>query len=101
MDYVEPVEFVEESLDDLGPKAVVTIDIKYKSGTEQQVVFNVPMLSPIYSEPITAYTVYEILSSAYSFGEAPFLSLPLTETKNLFLDLTATDYITVEVVEVD
>jgi len=101
MDDVESVEPIEESLEEWGPKAIVKVFIKFKSGTEKNIEFNVPAWSPIYAEPLTAGSMYSIISSSYSFGEAPFLSFPDGQSKQFFVDLGSTDYLTIEVEELE
>jgi len=99
MDYVESVEPIEESLEGLGPKATVSATFKFKSGLEQVVKFEVPTYTPVYAEPLTSTSIYEIVSAALSFGEAPFLSLPTEDGSQMFVDLSATDYVSVKVDE--
>ena len=96
MDDVESVELDEESLDDYGPKSLVSIHIQFKSGNVRDIKFEVPVWTPIYGEPLTHTTIYDLITSSYSMGDAPFLALP-DGTGQFFVDLGAVDYMTVGV----
>lgn len=98
MDDVESIELDKEGLDFADPEmeAIVEVYARFKSGHERTIKFNVPTETPIYGEPITATSIYEIISTAYSFGEVPFLSIPDGDG-DTFIDLSATDYIKVRV----
>jgi len=100
MDDVESVESFEESLDDYGPKAVVTVGVKFKSGMAEEWKFNVPCWTAIYGEPVTASSIYEIVASAFSMGEVPFVALPKADNSYVFFDLSAADTVTVRVDDV-
>jgi len=97
MDDVESVEPVEEGVEDWGPPARVTLNVRFKSGLEDKVTFMTPVWTPIYGEPITGESIYTIIASAYSFGEAPFFAVPTDSGSYKFLDLNATDFMEVNV----
>ena len=96
MDDVEPVELDEESLEGYGPRAQVSIHIQFKSGTVRDLKFEVPVWTPIYGEPLTHTTIYDLIASSYSIDETPFLALP-DGSGQFFVDLGSTDYMTIEV----
>lgn len=96
MDDVESVEFDEESLDEYDLPAVVSVDIVFKSGLREKVSFNTPKWTPVYAEPITGLSIHQIVASAFSVGDVPFLALPL-ENGVRYFDLSSVDYVDVEV----
>ena len=97
MDDAESIELVEESLEDFGPTAKITLKVRFKSGLEDTISFSAPVWTPIYAEPITGESIYAIIASAYSYGEAPFFAVPTDEGTYKFFDLSATDFMEVEV----
>ena len=99
MDNVKSGELGEEGLDLFGPPATVIVDVVFKNGTSKQISFSVPVETPIYHEPLTASTVYDVISTAYSFGETPFLALPDVDGSYTYIDLGSTSYTNVKVVE--
>lgn len=99
MDNAESVELDQESLEIFGPPATVYLEIYFKNGETAQLKFDVPVVTPIYTEPLTANSIYDILSTSYSFGEAPFLALPNSSGEYIYLDLNATNYTKIKVVE--
>lgn len=98
MDYVEPDEFVSESLDsgiDL-TEVTVSIFIKFKSGTERTISLNLPVETPIYDTPLTASNIMDFIGTPYNFSEGAFLALPTDDNgSHIFLSLDSTDYIEV------
>lgn len=101
MDNVKPSQLIEEGLDnleeyDLGDPEIVNVYIKFKSGVDKTIQFVTPAETPIYAEPITSFGVYELVATAYSFGESPLLYLPDGEGYT-FIDLNAVDYVTIKV----
>ena len=97
MDDVEPIESIEEGLD-LGDPCTITVQLVHKDGTRNVVTFKAPTWTPIYAEPVTGTSIYDIISAAYSYGEAPFLALPLGDEAFRFVDLSSTNFIDVRVV---
>lgn len=97
MDDVEPIEFDEESVNEDGEPGEVTVTLRFKSGHVEVVKFRVPVWTPIYGEPVSGETIFNIIASAYSMGEAPFFALPTESGSYKFFDLAATDYVDIDV----
>jgi hypothetical protein len=100
MDYVEPVEFDDESIEFINDeRAKVTLHFKFKSGLDHYVTLNTPVDSPVYGEPITVDSIYSIITSALALAESPYLILPCGESEQMFVDLSSVDFVKVKVVE--
>lgn len=100
MDDVESIELGEAGLDHevLGEEATVKVNLSLKTGEKESLSFRIPAWAPIYAEPLTDTSLFNIIASAYSYGEAPFLCLPVDSGGYRFIDLSATNYMDVEVV---
>lgn len=103
MDYGKSGEHWDESLEDdddwddieleedIEPHSV-TVCIQFKSGRYQEWTLQLPKTSPAYDTPITKNSIVELVTNAYSFGESPFIILPLDDGTQVFIDLSATDF---------
>lgn len=94
MDDVESSELVVEGLDrdpDLNPSKVKFI-LQYKSGSMSELELDLPIESPIYDIPLDYYALLELITSSCSFGESPVVALPLGKGNYLFVDLSATEF---------
>lgn len=70
----------------------VTIFIQFKSGHTKEWTITLPKESSLYSGPVTKGAIMEIVSNSYSFGESPFIIIPLDDGAHAFVDLASTDY---------
>lgn len=104
MDYGEPSESWDEGvsiededgweeipLEDMTPRPV-TVGIQFKSGLHREWTFTLPKEGVGFEESITKDGMVELITNAYSFGEAPFIVLPLDDGSSVFVDLSATDF---------
>lgn len=96
MDDAESVELEQEGVEWQPVKAEITIFISFKNGEERTIKFETPKVSDVYMEPITELSIHQIISSAFSVGDVPFLALPAGEGTTYF-DLSAVNYVDVEV----
>ncbi len=104
MDYGESSEPWDESVADEGEgweeieleedvdPTPVTVTVQFKSGLQKEWTFTLPKSGPGYDESITKSGMLDLITNAYSYGESPFIILPLDDGANVFLDLGATDY---------
>ena len=97
MDDAESIESVETSLGEYGLPGEVSLKVRFKSGHEENFKFTVPAITPVYAEPVTGETIFNIIATAYSFGEAPYFAIPVDGGAMRFFDLTSTDFLEVEV----
>lgn len=108
MDYGESSEFGDEGLnieDEDGwediplefddEPSLTTVVVQFKSGLSKEWRFMLPKTSDAYDGPITKDAFMHIITNAYSYGEAPFVVLPLDDGSHVFLDLNATDFVEV------
>lgn len=99
MDDVESSEFDEAGIEEsIGDPCTITVSINFKTGEQHTVSFKAPVWTPIYAEPLTGYSIFNILATAYSYTEAPFLALPLEDETYRFLDLSTTNFVDIKVV---
>jgi hypothetical protein len=97
MDDAQPVELGQESLSDYDDPAVITVTIDFKSGSKRRLKFNAPVWTPVYAEPVTGTSIHQIVASAFSVGEVPFLALPSEIGGTMYFDLSSVNSVDVEV----
>lgn len=99
MDDAESVELGQTGVEEpfLGDECDIAVTLHFKTGGEQEIKFRAPVWTPIYGEPLTDTSLFNIIASAYSYGEAPFLCLPTGDGGYRFVDLSTTNFMDVKV----